>query len=33
MPDRLFSKDEQYMTITELIHYSFTLLIKTRIMQ
>lgn len=25
-------KEEQYVTITELLHYSFTLLIQTRIM-
>lgn len=31
--DRHFSKDKKYVTITELIHYTFTMLIKTIIMQ
>lgn len=31
--DRHFSKDRKYVTISELIHYTFNLLIKTNAMQ
>lgn len=33
MSDRNFSKEKKYVAITELIHYTFTFLIKTIIMQ